>query len=239
MDRNEIALNYDRHAIPIGQHRERCSTPRSKASARDDESLADILSPLEDYISSDESEPSAKNLIYRAWREVIERAGPYSHMFTLAFKRAYPDQQAIAALSDWTTMMNRSIKGPRWKRNGAGLAGTAFAERHSLSVDFRGRLHFHVLIKKEEGLPSTHILEAESLATALRLTDVRGMKMTDEWRIDFREVTNESPLIGYVLKDIYSHNGQAGDNIAFWRPSQGMDTFQFTPLSAAQLTARH
>jgi len=34
----------------------------------------------------------------------------------------------------------------------------AFAERHSLSLDFRGRLHFHVLIKEREGLPATNIL---------------------------------------------------------------------------------
>lgn len=239
MDRHETALNYNRYATPIGKHRERCWTISRKAPARDSSSLADILGPLEEYLSSGEPAPNPTNPTYQAWREVVDRSGPYSHMFTLAFRRTYADQQAISALSDWTTMMNRTIKGPRWKRNEAGLAGVAFAERHSLSLDFRGRLHFHVLIKEREGLPTTNILRASSYATAMRLKDIRGRQMTDLWRIDLREVTDQDRLIGYVLKDIYSQDWQAGDNIAFWRPAKGLDGFQFTPLNATRLTSRH
>lgn len=239
MDRQEIALNYDRCGTPIGHHRKRCRTTRRQASARDDESLADILLPLENYLASDEPVPSPNNPTYLGWRQAVEAAGPYSHMFTLAFKRTYSDQQAIAALSDWATMMNRSIKGPRWKRNGTGLAGVAFAERHSLSLDFRGRLHFHVLIKSQEGMPSTEALKTTSSTTALRLKDARGATMTDAWRIDVREVTSQHRLIGYVLKDIYSQDWGVGDNIAFWRPDRGMDAFPFTPLSASQLIRKH
>ena len=239
MDRHETAPNYDRYARPIGQHRERCRTINRKAPARDDESLAGIMGPLEEYLSSGEPIPSPTNPTYQAWREVVDTAGPYSHMFTLAFRRTYADQQAISALSDWATMMNRSIKGPRWKRNEAGLAGVAFAERHSLSLDFRGRLHFHVLIKEREGLPTTNILKAASYATAMRLKDIRGKPMTDPWRVDLREVTDQDRLIGYVLKDIYSQDWQVGDNIAFWRPAKGLDGFQFTPLAASQLQRMH
>ena len=239
MDRHETALNYDRYARPIGQHRERCRTISRKTPARDDESLAGIMGPLEEYLSSSEPIPSPTNPTYQAWREVVDTTGPYSHMFTLAFRRTYADQQAINALSDWATMMNRAIKGPRWKRNEAGLAGVAFAERHSLSLDFRGRLHFHVLIKEREGLPTTSTLKAASYAAALRLKDVQGKRMTDPWRIDLREVTDQDRLIGYVLKDIYSQDWQVGDNIAFWRPDKGLDGFQFTPLASSRLRRMH
>lgn len=239
MDRHETALNYNRYATPMGQHRERCWPPRRKTSARDDDSLAEIMGPLEAYLSSDEPTPNNITPTFRAWKQTVDTAGPYSHMFTLAFRRTYADKQAISALSDWTTMMNRSIKGPRWKRNEAGLAGVAFAERHSLSLDFRGRLHFHVLIKEREGLPTTSTLKAASYATALRLKDVQGKRMTDPWRIDLREVTDQDRLIGYVLKDIYSPHWQAGDNIAFWRPDKGLDGFQFTPLASSQLLRKH
>lgn len=239
MDRHETALNYNRYATPIGQHRERCWTPRRKTSARDDDPLAGIFSALDEYLSSDAPIPSLNNPVYQGWRQAIEANGPHSHMFTLAFRRTYADKQAIAALSDWATMMNRSIRGPRWKRHGKGLAGIAFAERHSLSLDFRGRLHFHVLIKERDGLPSTDALKAAAFDSALRLKDNRDMRMTDPWRIDLREVASEPRLIGYLLKDIYSVDAHVADNIAFWMPSRGIDGFQFAALSSRKLAQIH
>ena len=128
MDRHEIALNYDRYGRPIGQHRERGLTLQKKLSVNAEESLDEILEPLVDYMESDEPAPNPNNPMYWAWKQTVEAGGPHSHIFTLAFKRPYSDQQAIAALSDWATMMNRRIKGPRWKKKAHGLAGVAFAE---------------------------------------------------------------------------------------------------------------
>lgn len=239
MDKNETALNYNQYATPIGRHRQQTWPPPSKSSARDDEALADIFSSMDEYLSSDDHIPSPNNPIYQGWRQAVEANGPHSHMFTLAFRRTYADREAIAALSGWANMMSRSVRGPRWKAKMNGLAGVAFAERHSLSLDFRGRLHFHILIKEQCHLPDTDALKDIACATALRLRDSRGMRMTDPWRIDLREVTNEHRLIGYLLKDIYSQDWQMGDNITFWRPSNGIDGFQFNALTATELTHRH
>lgn len=239
MTTEEIALNYNRYGTVLGQSRERCKAVCNEGSSRDQNSVADIIENMEQYLSSDEPISDSQSAMYRAWRSTIESSGPHSHMFTMCFKRTYPDEQAIAALSDWAVMMNRAIKGPRWRRNKRGLQGVAFAERHSISLDFRGRLHFHVLIKDEgEGL-TTEGLTLVARKTALRLRDVRGMQMTDEQRIDLRQVSDPERLAGYLLKQTRSADWQPGDNIAFWKSDSGLDSFQFNKLSASQLRFRH
>lgn len=235
----ETIHNYNRYAAVVGKNRERHTVTHELEAVTEQTELADIQSQLSNHLDPEEPNQCTATPVYAAWRDLIGASGPYSHLFTLAFKHTYPDSEAISALVGWANMMNRKLRGPRWKIKEAGLTGVAFAERHALSFDFRGRLHFHVLLSAAASLPATSELSAIAYSCALALKDGHGRQMTDSARIDLKEVTQEDRLLGYLLKDLFTADWEAGESIAFWTRDSGMNAFPLRSLSSRQLKLMH
>ena len=237
---NENLLNYSlQHGAPY-RGSTRFFPKRGKPEEHEQNDLASINMAMDSYLAmGDLDEPKPSDPMYIAWRKTVDAVGPYSNLFTLSFRCAYSDAEAISALKGWCSMMNRCLKGPRWKLKGTGLVGTAFAERHSISLSYRGRLHFHVLLARYETILPTEILRSIAEACALKLKDSRGRRMTDLARVDMRDVPRQDRLVGYLLKDINTQHWTAGDNIAFLTPDQGLGDFPMERLSANKLRQLH
>lgn len=239
MHPNEISLNYDRFGRQI--HRPRTLWDKPKRSLPDTEgpSMSDQLDHLFNRLADTQTTEPQLTSICAGWKTAIEQHGQHQSMFTLSFKRSYSDAECIGGLSQWGTMTNREIYGPRWKKNGIGLAGVAVAERHNLSWDFRGRLHFHILINQSAAPIEFEDLQEVAYEKALLLSDQRGWAMTDMNRIDIRPIDNQPRLLGYLMKNQEINGWSAGEGITFWMPGQRIQGFQFQPLSARQLTHMH
>lgn len=235
----ETALNYDRFGRDI-KNRSNHIKPKTKPRSEvDEQSMSKKLDHLFNGLRFvDPTEPETRSKC-SAWKSALESNGPYQYMFTLSFKHRYSDAEGISALSQWATRTNREVYGPRWKRKGIGFSGFSVAERHNLSWDFRGRLHFHTLISQSDTLLDFERLEDVAYRKALLLKDCNGRPMTDMFRIDFRPVVDESRLIGYLLKNAEVNGWPIGDGIAFWKSGERIQGFQFQPLSARQLTKLH
>lgn len=201
--------------------------------------LADIYKDMDSYIEQAEGANAKGSGMYLAWRQVVEAKGPFSHLFTLCFIHPYSDEEAIGALRTWCSMMNRVVKGPRWKRKGSGFSGIAVAERHGISLDFRGRLHFHVLLDARDVSIDLVTLQSITHSCALILKDSHDRQMTDLGRVDLREVTKQERLIGYLLKDLYSPEWKPGDNIGFLCGDTGFEGFPFSKQTATALRKMH
>ena len=239
MKRLERTINYDRSGRRIEYVYDRVNMTAESASQGHSVDESQILPTLHEYSESTNSRPRLTTQYFNAWRQTIEGAGPYGHMFTIAFKQPYTDVEAMNAIRAWCSMMNRSIKGSRWKRKGNGIEGIVAAERHRISLEFTHRLHFHVLIKVDDGLPKTDDLRNSAFKCALRLRDQTNRRMTDLDRVDLREIDDQNWLIGYFIKDIFSPDWQVGDNLAFWSKGSGLGQFRFTPKSPSELRKRH
>ena len=235
----ETALNYDRFGRPIKNDLSKTSRSRRPRSDSSEPSVSERIDQLLDRLPAIEHEFQLTDSKCSGWRTTLENNGPYGHMFTLAFKHPYSDIEAIAALAAWSGMFNREVYGPRWRKKTTGFSGASFAERHLLSVDFRGRLHFHTLLGQSDDLPDTNHLREVAYNKALLLTDSRNCPMTDRNRIDFRAVHDQERMIGYLLKNSHLNGWGTGEAIAFWKPGETIQGFQFKPRSARQLRSMH
>lgn len=241
MKRFERTINYDRSGRQLSYVQDRINQSAEKQSRSRDgtANLSNTLDTLHECLGSTQTAESPTTQFFQAWKDTIERCGPFSHMFTIAFKQPYSDGEAMNAIRRWCSMMNRSIKGGRWKKKKNGIEGIVAAERHRTSLEFRHRLHFHALIKCDDGLPETDGLRDVAFKCALRLHDQTNRRMTDLDRLDLREIDDQSWLIGYFIKDIFSPDWNVGDNLAFWSKDLGLGQFRFTPKAPSELYKRH
>jgi hypothetical protein len=168
-----------------------------------------------DNIHVSSNDKSTTPSMYEPWKRTIASNGSNSHLWTLSFIHPYSDEAAIRGLAQWSKFVNRKIFGPRWKKQGNCIEGVVVAERHVISKDVRGRLHFHMLIKEHDTLSQHSDLARIFEESALRLTDVSGRKMTDFKRVNTRSITEQSGIIDYLVKDLITVDWKAGDNIMF------------------------
>ena len=173
--------------------------------------------------------------LHGPWREAILSRGPFTHFLTVTYSHDYSDHIAIESVRKLIEHINRDIFGSRWKKKKRGIIGVAIAERHKVSLDFRGQLHFHILLRTSHIRLSHKELSTLFIDTALRLTDAKGRLMTHSKNVDVRSVDNEYNLSGYLVKDLNCEHWQSGDNITFISEGIGMDHFQFTNKNKKQL----
>lgn len=207
--------------------------PKEVRSELLDQILKDLEEGSESFVEPKESKH------YREWMATIDGAGPFSHLYTLAFARRYSDDESIAAVRRLIKMVIRAVCGSRWRDSDCFLTGVAVAERHKISQDFRGRLHFHVLLNTSELEIDTRRLGHIARKCSLRLYDRFGRSMTDVGRVDLREIYAQRGVVGYLLKNLYSPYWEPGDNISFIGRSTGLDDFLLPRLSAKDLTMHH
>lgn len=242
---DEIMLNYSVnrpiiHCTRIDEnHHEKASSEASEISGNRSEILDGVLKDLEMGAEIIDNEKGPLTEHYRGWTKTMENGGPYSHLFTLCFARRYSDHESIQAIRTLVKWINGEICGSRWERSKHYLEGVAEAERHKKSQDFRGRLHFHVLLNTSHLKIDTTRLEDISRKCSLRLRDRWGRAMTDVRRVDLREVHKERGIIGYLLKDLYSNYWAPGDNISFIARGTGLDDFLLRRMSSEELNMLH
>jgi hypothetical protein len=179
------------------------------------------------------------NEMFSAWRQLIENQGPFSYMFTLSFHHCYTDEQAIRSLYFWCKKLNDELKGNRWKKRGTGIRGVIVAEQHKVSGDFRGRLHFHLLLRAADIDVDTDVLRHTCFSIGLDLRDHLDRPMTEPDRMDLTELTEERGVTGYLLKSIFTEHWSNGDNISFMNADSRPDDFPFTKRTARQLSMAH
>lgn len=162
---------------------------------------------------------AVKKSEYTAWKEFIISSGPYSYSWTLSFMNPYSDTASIEALWKCTSFINRELWGPRWDKNGHGLKCTVVAERHKVSLELRGRLHFHVLVHAQDGnMDAARFTEAAN-TSCVRLKDSFGKHMSSPDRIKIQEINGIDGLANYLTKDLQTSQWLRGENILFIRKS--------------------
>lgn len=175
---------------------------------------------------------------YQAWQDFLSSTGPYKYMWTLSFQNPYPDQKAVDALWACSKHINRNLWGPRWHKKEVGLAATVIAERHKLSFDLRGRLHFHILVHQPDVDINFDRFTLCVERAALWLQDDLKRPMSSLSRTDVVEVTNPEGLANYLTKDLQTMFWPNGENIFFLRPT-GIEGITFTLKSETELRKFH
>jgi hypothetical protein len=151
---------------------------------------------------------------------------------------SYSDSAAIEGLVQWSKFANRKVFGPRWKKHRNGIAATVIAERHEMSHSFRGRLHFHVLVKAQDAYFDPDDVTRKFKDAALLLADDSDRQMTDIGRIDVRPVTDEAGLIDYLVKKLITWEWKAGDNV-MWLDWNGIDGIALPAKKNSELMRYH
>ena len=219
--KKEIAANYSKHrVVRINE------APPDREKVQQGEQPSGCLGS--DRICGD---------LMDGWRELLQ-AVPQTHMFTIAFANPYSDAEALQAVAQWVRFANRRLFGPRWKKGTGGLAGYVVAERHRVSFDFRGRLHFHVVADFSEVEMQEDELFQVLRDLALRLQDGRGRCMTNVDRVHLGPVFDGAGLVRYLAKMMLSPDWHPADNIAFLHPRSGLEAFCFPEKGRAELRAR-
>ncbi len=188
--------------------------------------------------TGDQPAANDRGNLYGAWHELISTTGPYSHLWTLSFIHPYSDRVAINALWDCTRHINRDLWGPRWQKKANGIHATVVAERHKLSHELRGRLHFHVLVQQQDPGHSNDALAAAARNATLWLRDEGGRQMSAPERVDTRPVHDPDGLASYLTKDLQTPCWPKGENIFFVRPS-GIEGVVFTLKNEMLLRSCH
>jgi len=176
--------------------------------------------------------------LFGAWHEFLATTGPYSHMWTHSYIHPYGDRKAIDALWDCTRHINRSIWGPRWNKKNNGIHATVIAERHKLSLELRGRLHFHVLVQPSDSGVSDERFGAVVHEAAQWLKDDYKRSMSANDRTDVRKIYDTEGLAKYLTKDLHIPHLSNGENIFFIRPN-GIDGLVLPLKSNAELNSHH
>jgi len=220
---NERVVNYSKNRSTIHVKTENIALTHSK-----------IDFETRDYNQAINGNQNSSYL-HGPWIETILSRGPFTHFLTLTYSHEYSDHVAIESVRKLIEHINRDIFGSRWKKKKRGIIGVAIAERHKVSLDFRGQLHFHILLRTSHIRLSHEELSTLFVDTALRLTDMNGRLMTHSRNVDVRSVDNEYNLSGYLVKDLNCEHWQSGDNITFITEGIGMDDFPLTNKSKKQL----
>lgn len=139
-------------------------------------------------------------------------------MWTVSFVRPYQDEVTLSSLAHCVRTINRDLWGTRWFKHSKGLSGLAVAEPHRISLSMRDRLHFHILLRKPDGLDKARLYEALNQAP-LGLKDAFGKPMTAANRIDSREIWEADGVAAYLTKKLGTSDWAAGDNIFFVEPT--------------------
>ncbi|SDQ24363.1 hypothetical protein [Pseudoxanthomonas sp. CF125] len=175
---------------------------------------------------------------YEAWEQVIKAGGPYEYYAVLSFLRPYSDRQSTEALDQLLRFLNRALWGPRWKSKGCGLRGTVVAERHRLSRDLRGRLHFNLLLQRPTGIADDNSIQSCFSSAVLKLRDASKRQMSATDRLYNEPIENIDWVVGYLTKELQCSDWNRGDNVFFIRP-EGIDCNVMPPRTAAQLRRQH
>lgn len=181
--------------------------------------------------------PKKKNPCVEGWKQFLSEIGRGSYLWTLSFVHPYSDSQCIQALWEATKYINREIWGPRWSKKRAGMNATVVAERHHLSQELRGRLHFHVLIHNLNDVCEER-LRSLAVRTAGWLRDEWGQSMSAPERTDVRQVYDGEGLAIYLSKDIGSWPNERGNSVFFIRPS-GLEGVVVESMTSKQLKRLH
>lgn len=217
----EKIANYSRYRGPIVIHTD-VPEPHSNNQSTEELSSARTL--------------GATGSLFDAWKEWLS-GQPSCHLWTLSYVHPYGDKRAIDGLWDAAKYINRSLWGPRW-RNGNGIHATVVAERHKLSHELRGRLHFHVLVQKPDLCIGSERLATSAKEAALWLRDESNRSMSALDRVDVREAVDAEGLARYLTKDLQTPHWPNGDNIFFLRPD-GLEGVVFRLKSHAELNVHH
>lgn len=169
--------------------------------------------------------------------DFITSSGPYADMWTVSFIRPYQDEVALRSLAHCVRAINRELWGTRWFKNSKGLSGLVVAEPHRISLSMRGRLHFHILLRRPEGIDRAMLYEVLNQAP-MKLNDAFGKPMTANNRIDCREIWEVECLAGYLTKELRTSEWAAGDNIFFVEPS-GIEGCVLSMRAGSTLKRRH
>lgn len=221
---NEKIANYSRYRGVIGVQRGVLDLQRT------DEGLVEE--------GEKPAKQSDEGSLYDAWKDFLATTGPYAYMWTQSFMNPYSDRKAVDALWSCTKNINRAIWGPRWSKKGKGICGTVVAERHKLSHEVRGRLHFHVLVHKLDANVDDERFASIVNNAALWLRDDFARPMSAIDRTSVRTVYDPEGVAGYLTKDLQTAHWPKGDNIFFLRPT-GEEGVVFRFHGARELVSSH
>ena len=98
MNRFERSINYDRSGMQLSYAQDQRNVPTYKQSLSRDaiSNAGDTLATLHECSGLTETAESPTTQFFQAWKDTIERCGPFSHMFTIAFKQPYSDGEAVS-----------------------------------------------------------------------------------------------------------------------------------------------
>ena len=179
-----------------------------------------------------------KRKAYEAWEDVIKAGGPYDYCAVLSFVRPYSDRKSTEALDQLLRFLNRALWGPRWKSKGCGLRGTVVAERHRLSRNLRGRLHFNLLLQRPTGIADDTDIQSCFSSAVLTLRDARKRQMSATDRLYNEPIGNIDCIVHYLTKELQCSDWDRGENVFFIRP-EGIDCNVMPQRTAAQLLRQH
>jgi hypothetical protein len=121
----------------------------------------------------------------------------------------------IDSLKFYIKTINRQVFGPRWKDSGRSISGTCVAEPHEMSPEFRGNLHFHVVLAYQSEIEDIDGFREKVIKAAFYVTDRLGRQMIDESVLDVQPIWDMRGLAVYLTKSIHTHQWRWGDNMFF------------------------
>ncbi|MCW0368326.1 hypothetical protein NB699_003309 [Xanthomonas sacchari] len=211
---------------------------RGAIEVKQDVSPQYLGTPFDGHREGGASVNSYSSQMYSAWKEFLATSQPYTCMWTLSYMNPYSDRKAVDALWHCAKHINRSIWGPRWSKKGKGIHATVVAERHKVSCELRGRLHFHILMQKLDIDMNDERFTAIVNDAALWLRDDFNNPMSDSSRINVQKVYDASGLAQYLTKDLQTTHWPKGDNVFFVRP-KGLEGIVFRLKGSVELNMCH
>lgn len=154
-----------------------------------------------------------------AWKETIAQRTQAKVFLTVGFKVQCTNEQAINALNFLLKAINNFLFNHSYGRDPkAGLTGMCICEPHMLSLDFRGQLHFHMLLDDMPELQDVDAFREIVHKQMRRVVTKNGWHMLDETVVDVREVTDIKELAEYLTKTARMHTWKRLENLFFIEP---------------------
>lgn len=150
------------------------------------------------------------NPIYSGWRDfIISELGDVDFMLTITFIHRQSDEIVIKSTGHLLNVINSSIGGSRFRKNGRHITGFAFLERHSESETLQDRLHIHILGKFPTGLHQTLSVDEFRDLVCQSIPNVKtlsGSQMIASGGIDVTTPYDNEGLLNYLSKQLTSEN---------------------------------
>ena len=163
--------------------------------------------------------------IREKWKETITTRTNARVFMTVGSKLPWNNAQAITTVNFLLKCINSSVFNHDYGRDpNAGFTGVCICEPHMLSYDFRGQLHFHILLDDHPALKDIDGFKKIVGREMRRAKTTLGLHYFSDEVVDVQEIKDREELANvadYLTKTSRMHIWKYMENICFVGP-QGL-----------------